>query len=126
MKKRSSKAVTLILITSVLASCNKPKAENEEISQKVFMRADSTAPYTEVSQNYSQHNNGGSGMGSALLWYMAFRHMGGGLGYASGGLNQQSVVGNTPAKAQAYNKAVSRGGFGKTSTTTSSNTKAGS
>jgi len=126
MKKRSSKAVTLLLITSVLASCNKPKAENEEIAQKVFMRADSTAPYTEVTQNYSEQRNGGSGMGSALLWYMAFRHMGGGLGYASGGLNQKSVVGNNPAKALAYNKAVSRGGFGKTSATTSSNTKAGS
>lgn len=124
MRKKSSKAVSLILITSVLASCNKPKAENEEIAQKVFMRADSTAPYTEVTQNYSQHNNSGSGMGSALLWYMAFRHMGGGLGYASGGLNKQSVVGNNPAKSQAYNKAVSRGGFGKTSANT--NSKAGS
>lgn len=121
--KRSSKTVTLLLITSVLASCNKPKAENEEIAQKVYMRADSTAPYTEVTQNYSRHN-GGSGMGSSLLWYMAFRHMGGGLGYASGGLNQKSVVGNNPAKAQAYNKAVSRGGFGKTSS--SSHSKVGS
>lgn len=126
MKKRSSKAVTLILITSVLASCNKPKSESQDIAQKVYMRADSTAPYTEVTQNYSQQNNGGSGMGSALLWYMAFRHMGGGLGYASGGINQKSVVGNNQTKAQAYNKAVSRGGFGKTSATTSSNPKAGS
>lgn len=124
MKKRASKTVSLILITSVLASCNKPKAETEDIGQKVFMRADSTAPYTEVSQEYRQHH-GGSGMGSALLWYMAFRHMGGGLGYASGGLNKQSVVGTNPAKSAAYNKAVSRGGFGKTSTSTS-NSKAGS
>lgn len=123
--KRSSKTVTLLLITSVLASCNKPKAENEEITQKVFMRADSTAPYTEVTQNYSEQRTDGSGMGSTLLWYMAFRHMGGGLGYASGGLNQKSVVGNNPSKAQAYNKAVSRGGFGKTSTSVS-HSKAGS
>jgi len=124
MKKRASSTVTLILITSVLASCNKPKSENDEIAQKVYMRADSTAPYTEVTQNYNQQNNG-MGMGSSLLWYMAFRHLGGGLGYASGGLNKQSVVGKNTAKTAAYNKAVSRGGFGKTATI-SSNSKGGS
>ena len=51
-------------------------------------------------------------MGSALLWYMAFRHLGGGMGYSSSGINQKSVVGNNTAKANAYNKATQRGGFG--------------
>lgn len=125
MKKRSSSTVSLLLITSILASCNKPKSENQEIAQKVYMRADSTAPYTEVTENYNQQRSGGSGMGSTLLWYMAFRHLGGGLGYANGGLNQQSVVGKNAAKATAYNKAISRGGFGKTAQVSSSN-KAGS
>ena len=124
MKKRSSNVVSLLLITSVLASCNKPKAEQEEIAQKVYMRADSTAPYTEVTQNYQNQNRSG-GIGNTLLWYMAFRHLGGGLGYANGGLNQRSVFGNNSAKATAYNKAISRGGFGKTATTNSS-FKAGS
>lgn len=113
MKKRSSKAVQLILITSVLASCNKPapKAENEA-KQQVFMRADSTAQYTNVTNQYQQQHSHSGGMGNALLWYMAFRHLGGGMGYASQGINQQSVVGNNTAKANAYNKAVQRGGFG--------------
>lgn len=115
MKKRSSKAVQLLLITSVLASCNKPvpKAENE-VKQQVFMRADSTAQYTNVTQQYDQQRSHSGGMGSALLWYMAFRHLGGGMGYASSGLKPQSVVGTNTAKANAYNKTATRGGFGST------------
>lgn len=112
MKRKSSKAVHLILITSVLASCNKPAAVNENIvKQQVYMRADSTAQYTNVTQQYQERSQS-SGMGSALLWYMAFRHLGGGMGYSSSGINQKSVVGNNTAKANAYNKATQRGGFG--------------
>ncbi|HUH25259.1 MAG TPA: hypothetical protein VLY87_01405 [Flavobacterium sp.] len=112
MKKRSSKAVQLILITSVLASCNKPVAKTEnENKQRVYMRADSTAQYTDVTNQYQQRSHS-SGMGNTLLWYMAFRHLGGGMGYASSGLNSQSVVGKNSAKANAYNKATTRGGFG--------------
>src|SRR5690554_7450088 len=138
MKKRSSKAVQLLLITSVLASCSKPapKTENEvkqqvfmradstaqytnvvsenEVKQQVFMRADSTAQYTNVTQQYDQQRSHSGGMGSALLWYMAFRHLGGGMGYASSGLKPQSVVGTNTAKANAYNKTATRGGFGST------------
>lgn len=117
MKKRSSKAVQLILITSVLASCSKPvsKAENDG-KRQVFMRADSTAQYTNVTQQYDQQRSG-SGMGSAFLWYMAFRHLGGGMGYASSGLKPQSVVGTNTAKANAYQQAT-RGGFGSTAKST--------
>ena len=45
--------VSLVLITSVLASCSKPQEETTD-KQKVFMRADSSAPYTEVTQQYQQ------------------------------------------------------------------------
>lgn len=114
MKKRSSKAVQLILITSVLASCNKPVPKTEiDTKQRVYMRADSTAQYTDVTNQYQQRSHSG-GMGNALLWYMAFRHLGGGMGYASNGINQQSVVGKNTAKTNAYNKAATRGGFGST------------
>lgn len=109
--KRSSKTVQLILITSALASCNKPAPKNEDpVKQQVFMRADSTAPYTNVTQQY-QHNRH-SGAGNALLWYMAFRHLGGGMGYASNGLSPASVTGTNRAKATAYGKTSARGGFG--------------
>ena len=115
-KKRASKVVTLVLISSVLSSCvskeETPVATND---QKVFMRADSTAPYTDVTTNYAQSNqNGMGGMGSSLLWFMAFRSLtGGGMGYASQGLHQQSNVGTNAAKANAYKSQTVRGGFGK-------------
>lgn len=78
------------------------------------MRADPSAPYTEVTDNYAQGHSGG-GMGSSLLWFMAFRHLSGGLGYANNNLHPQSVVGNNTAKAAAYQ--AQRGGFGRTATT---------
>lgn len=111
MRKKTSTTIQLVLITSVLASCSQPTPKGDELQQKVFMRADSTAPYTEVTQNYNQNRHaGGMGMGSALLWYMAFRHMGGGMGYANNNLHPQSVSGTNKTKANAYK--TMRGGFG--------------
>lgn len=114
--------VSLVLITSVLASCSKPQEEITD-KQKVFMRADSSAPYTEVTQQYQQQSGGGMGMGSALLWYMAFRPMmGGAMGYTSNGLAHQSNVGSNTKKANAVKTQAARGGFGssaKSSTATS-------
>ena len=113
--KKSSKAVSLVLITATLASCSKP-TETKEEQQRVFMRADSSAPYTEVTDQYQQQRSGGGmGMGSALLWYMAFRPMmGGGMGYTSPGISPQSNVGTNTTKANAYKKQTARGGFGST------------
>lgn len=111
MRKTASKSIKLVLITSVLASCAQPKdQQHTEDKQRVFMRADSTAAYTEVTENYAQGNAGG-GMGSALLWFMAFRHLGGGFGYANNNLHPQSVAGTNAAKAAAYQ--AQRGGFGR-------------
>ena len=119
--KKASKVVTLVLVSSVLASCMK-KVEEAPVtnnSQKVYMRADSTAPYTDVTENYAQQNhNGGMGsMGTSLLWFMAFRSLTGGMGYASPGLHQQSNVGTNTAKANALKGQTVRGGFGKSSET---------
>ena len=115
MRKKASKSVQLVLITSVLASCSQstPQKKDEDL-QKVYMRADTTAPYTEVTENYhanSSHSGHGGGMGSSFLWYMAFRNMGGGLWYANNNLRPESVVGNNAAKASAFK--AQRGGFGK-------------
>ncbi len=122
-EKKASKVVTLVLISSVLSSCmNREEAPVMNNAQKVYMRADSTAPYTDVTSNYSS-NSGGShhgGMGSSLLWFMAFRSLtGGGMGYASQGLHQQSNVGTNAAKAQAYKSQTVRGGFGKSASSRS-------
>lgn len=119
MKRRSSKLVSLVLITSVLASCARPQ-EKEEEKQRVFMRADSSAPYTEVTEQYQSSRSGGMGMGSALLWYMAFRPlMGAGMGYTSNGLPPKSNVGTNKAKAQAVKTQTTRGGFGSSAKNTS-------
>lgn len=116
MRKRTTTSLQLVLITAVLASCSRPEPKRDIAGgpqQQVFMRADSTAPYTEVTQQYDRHQRaGGHGMGSALLWYMAFRHMGGGLGYANNNLHPSSVSGTNTAKANAYK--ATRGGFGNT------------
>lgn len=102
----------MVLITSVLASCAQPhNQQSTEGKQRVFMRADATAPYTEVTNNYHQEQRSGGGMGSALLWFMAFRHLSGGFGYANNHLHPQSVAGTNAAKAAAYQ--AQRGGFGR-------------
>lgn len=105
MKK--SKYINLVLITAVLASCNKPQKEWEGGS-KVYMRSDTTAPYTRT-------HHSGLGIGTALLWYYAFRPYGnyrnGGYqraGYYSGALSQRSNIGSN-----GFKSAISRGGFGR-------------
>lgn len=128
MRKTTSKSVKLVLITSVLASCAQEPIQNNsaDTKQRVFMRADSTAQYTEVTDNYKDgnQNNRGGGMGSSLLWFMAFRHMGGGLGYANSGLHPQSVTGTNAAKTSAYK--AQRGGFGRSSATSTPRSSYGS
>ncbi|MBD1422869.1 hypothetical protein [Sphingobacterium chuzhouense] len=114
MRKTATKSIKLVLITSVLASCAQPKDQQHvEGKQRIFMRADTTAAYTEVTDSYSQGHSGG-GMGSALLWFMAFRHLGGGFGYANNNLHPQSIAGTNAAKAAAYQ--AQRGGFGRSAT----------
>ena len=117
--RKASKVVTLVLISSALSSCMKRVDETPVTNQdqKVYMRADSTAPYTDVTENYANqnHNGGMGGMGTSLLWFMAFRSLTGGMGYASPGLHQQSNVGTNTAKANAIKSQTVRGGFGKSS-----------
>ena len=124
MRKKTARNIQLVLITSVLASCAQPQAnQSNDTKQRVFMRADSTAQYTEVTNNYN-HSNGGGNIGSSLLWFMAFRHMGGMLGYANNGLHPQSVSGTNAAKASAFK--AQRGGFGKSAVTSTPRSSFGS
>jgi hypothetical protein len=103
MKK--SKYVSLVLITAALASCNKDKDKEKEGSrQKVYMRSDSTAPY---SRAYVHH--------SPFLWYYAFRPYGyysyngySRAGYYSGGISERANVGGNIRKS-----GIMRGGFGR-------------
>jgi hypothetical protein len=103
MKK--SKYIQLVLITAALASCNKQEKEWES-ANKVYMRSDTTAPYSRAHH---------SGIGTALLWYYAFRPYGRynngsyqKAGYYSGALRPQSNIGSNTLKS-----SVIRGGFGR-------------
>lgn len=105
MKK--SKYIELVLITAALASCNQPKKNDWDDNNKVHLRSDTTAPYTRV-----YHHNG---IGTALLWYYAFRPYGNyrngeyrRAGYYSGGIGAVSNIGNNGFKG-----SVARGGFGR-------------
>lgn len=119
--KKASKLVTLVLISSVLSSCVNKEEAVAKNPQKVFMRADSTAPYTDVTQNYSQNNQShGGGMGSSLLWFMAFRSLTGGMGYSSPGIHQKSNIGTNTMKDKAMRDQAVRGGFGSSSSSASS------
>jgi hypothetical protein len=101
MKK--SKLVTLVLITSALASCEKKEEPNWDRNE-VYMRSDSTATYSHTQGSYLP----------LFLWYYAFRPYGmfsGGryqhAGYYSGAVSRQSNVGRSATKGAAI-----RGGFG--------------
>jgi hypothetical protein len=111
MKK--STYINLVLITATLASCDKPKDDWDE-NNKVHLRSDTTAPYTRV------HHYGG--VGTALLWYYAFRPYGNyrngeyrRAGYYSGGIPAASNIGSNRFKG-----AVTRGGFGRSGFSVSS------
>src|SRR5215217_6404625 len=106
MKK--SKYIELVLITATLASCHKPNKDWNE-GGKVYMRSDTTAPYTHA------RHHGVSGIGTALLWYYAFRPYGNysngnyqRAGYYSSALHETSNIGSNTFKG-----AVARGGFGR-------------
>ncbi len=107
MKK--SKFVSLVLITSALASCHKDPVKDKN-EQKVFMRSDSTANYSHA------HCHNGS---NAWLWYYAFRpygyHNGVGynhVGYYSSGISENSNMGYNHTKTSHSSGNTSRGGFG--------------
>ncbi len=105
MKK--SKNIRLILITAALASCQEKTKEPEWGSgNKTYVRSDSTAPYARTHHG---------GIGTALLWYYAFRPYGNynnGIytrsGYYSGGISERANIGSN-----GYKAGVTRGGFGR-------------
>ena len=112
MKK--SKSITLILITAALASCHQKKKEKDWVENNVYMRSDTTAGYS-----HPHHSNG---IGTALLWYYAFRPYGyyrGGnyyrSGYYSSAIGERANIGTSTTKSN-----IVRGGFGSSAYSVSS------
>ena len=111
MKK--SKQIQLILITAALASCNKPNKDWEGSSSKTYIRSDSSAPYTRTHH---------FGVGSALLWYYAFRPYG---NYSNGnyqraGYYSNAIHPNSNTGSNSFKSSVVRGGFGRSGYSVSS------
>jgi hypothetical protein len=105
MKK--SKTIQLVLITAALASCADKKKDNEWSSgdTKTYVRGDSTAPYARTHH----------GVGTALLWFYAFRPYGmfrngqySNTGYYSNAIPHKSNIGSN-----GFKNNVTRGGFGR-------------
>jgi hypothetical protein len=110
MKK--TRHIQLVLLTAALASCHR-NADQQWTSgnqghnhngNNVFIRSDSTAPYTRV-----YHPNGAGG------WYFAFRPYGNyyngryrRIGYFSDAISEHSNLGTNGAKS-----GIVRGGFGE-------------
>jgi hypothetical protein len=110
MKK--SKFVSLVLITSALASCDKSEPEPSWDSNEVYMRSDTTATYTHTQGSHLP----------LFLWYYAFRpygmFSGNGYrhaGYYSSAVSRSSNIGSSAAKSSAI-----RGGFGGSRSSVSS------
>lgn len=111
-KMKKSKYISLVLITAALASCHKKEKGWDQEEPKVYMRSDTTA-------NYSRSHHG---IGSALLWYYAFRPYGRygnngnytRAGYYSGGISERSNTGSNAGKS-----GIVRGGFGHGSSVSS-------
>ena len=103
MKK--STHIHLVLITATLASCHRPNKEwTNGNANPVYIRSDSTAPYTRV-----QHHT------VPGLWFYAFRPYGfysfghyRRLGYYSDAISEHSNIGFNGEKS-----SIVRGGFGR-------------
>jgi hypothetical protein len=111
MKK--SRHVQLVLITALLASCHSAKEpEWSEGDKKVYLRSDSTAPYTRTHHSFT----------SGLMWYYAFRSFGmmNGNGYARGGYHSDALAPQSNFGSNAFKSQVARGGFGRSSFRTGS------
>lgn len=121
MKK--SNIVGLVLISSALASCHKEEPLNSYQPQNVYMRSDTTAPYSRAHYQSGHGHHGGA----PLLWWYAFRPYGtfnsGGnyshAGYYSSGISEKSNLGHNSFKSSFSSShsssSSSRGGFGRSS-----------
>jgi hypothetical protein len=120
MKK--SKIVTLVLLSAALNACKNKEddwqsANGNHGGKKVYMRSDTSAPYTHTRTVHHYHS-------SPIFWYYAFRpystyspstHSYRRSGFYSSSISPQSNVGTN-----GFKNTISRGGFGSTFRSSSS------
>lgn len=120
-RKSASKLITLVLIGSLIASCSEDKKDE----QVAYMRADSSAPYSQTNVHSGSHANG---MLTGMLMYHAFSSLNsnGSGGYHSNSISERANLGSNSTKTSSYSRAYpssraaahsssSRGGFGHSS-----------
>ena len=102
MKK--TRHIQLVLLTAALASCHRNANQQWTSGDRVYIRSDSTAPYSHV------YHPSGPG-----LWYFAFRPYGTWynghyrrMGYFSDAISEHSNLGTNTTKS-----GIVRGGFGE-------------
>jgi hypothetical protein len=102
---RKTKEIKLILITAALASCHQPNKEWQN-GNRTYIRSDSSAPYSRA-----YHPN----IGSALLWYYAFRPYGNYYNgyYSRAGYYSDAIHEGSNFGSNSYKSSVARGGFGR-------------
>jgi len=101
MKK--SNIIKLVLVSATLAACNNPKTQRD---QKVYMRSDTTAAYTQTHGNGSHY--GGFFVFRPYGIFSPFGYQR--AGYYSGGIHESSNIGSSSFKGSSI-----RGGFGSSS-----------
>lgn len=106
MKK--SKSVKLLFVTGILAACTQQPADDWAADEKkVYMRSDTTAPYSRTS-----------GFFTGFLLYNAFRPYGmfsngayQKAGYYSDAISAKSNVGRSTFKGNVVRGTLGRSGF---------------
>lgn len=93
--------IKLVLVSATLIGCNNNKSKHE---QRVYMRSDSTADYTQT------HGNGAHYSGFHVFRpYGIFNNSGyRRAGYYSGSIHESSNIGHSTFKSNSV-----RGGFGR-------------
>jgi hypothetical protein len=111
---KKSKTIQLVLITAALASCADKKKDNEWSGgdSKTYVRADSTAPYARTHH----------GVGTALLWFYAFRSYGSFRNgqYTRGGYYSNAIPRSSNIGSNGFKNGITRGGFGRSGARASS------
>jgi hypothetical protein len=107
MKKSSF--IELVLITATLASCHETKRDWDD-NAKVYLRGDSTAPFSRAHTGYA---GGGTG-GYYGSWYYAFRPYGHYFqgNYQRAGYYSDAIGYNSNVGSNGFKGTVTRGGFG--------------
>ncbi len=121
MKK--SKIINLLIVSSILTSCTQvPDYVDTADQSKVYMRSDSTAPYT---RSHLYRSSGGSGFMMHYFAFRAIRDINNSRNYNrySSGISRNSNVGRNSSKTSTWDNNYTKtrsGGWSPSNSSSSS------